>query len=581
MKMLNDRQLSIVDFLSKSELPVSSEEIAKIVMKSKRTVMRDLSTIKAFLEKNEIGHLITNTKTSGYKIVIDNRKEYENFMGKIIDDEKIIIFELINNNYVTMDDLSEILYLSKISVSEKLNFIKEKYSSFLNIEVSNKGHHLNESIEKKCFLLSCLVSENTGYYLEKINLSHREYENLCNAIEHNKDIEEYFPNVISSDIANIFIGALLLKGQNEKENNVEFENIYECSNIKYSKENIATLSDVSDYCISINLNLSISQIEKVLSLIEKEHSIKFKNEKLSSQLYNHLKRILCYPTYIKNYDIHNISNIKALYPFSFDLSIVFINLMEKLYGYQIPNRDLIGLYFTVGMEEMKRNEHKILIYSNINSIANINKELIESSVSNCIVEISDKIDYENIKSFSLVLNGTTKKIETEVDVFSAPYILSEKEISDIKEKLENISINRNIHNIFPKKYSFTYNVKENQTYLEILSDICRQLCEMNAISTDEAARILKREESGNCLVINNFSIPHCISRKENFCMCIYVHLDKNIIVEGNNISDILITMMNANMNKNVNIFKYIYRYLNSNKNNLDNISSYDEFIKYI
>lgn len=579
--MLNDRQLSIIDLLSKSEVPISSENIAGVVMKSKRTIMRDLSTIKEFLESNDIGQLIVNVKGSGYKIIINDRKAYNSFMEKIINDEEVIIFELINNDYLTIEKLSDILYLSRISVSEKLNLIKEKYSSFMNIEVSNKGHHLNESTEKKCFLLSSLISGNTGYYLDKMNITSAEYEKLCNCIEHSPEIKEYFPNVISSDIADLFISSVVFKGQKNKDTNTDFEHIFEYCDIDFTPENIATLSSISDYCISVNLNLNISQIENVLSLIEAENSIRFDNPKLASQLYHHLKRILCYPAYLKNYEVYNISNIKALYPFSFDLSIIFINYMEKLYGYQIPNRDLIGLYFTVGMEDMRNHKHNILIYSNINSIANINKQLIESSVSNCNVEITDRLDLDSIKSFSIILNGTSKDIHTDIPVFSAPYILSENEISNIKEKLENISINRNIQSIFPKEYSFTYSVKPSQTYRDILSDICRKLCDCNAINADEASRILEREASGNSLVINNFSIPHCISKKENFCMCIYIHLDKNVTVEGNNVSDILITMMSASMTKNINIFKYIYRYLNENKEKLLDISSYDEFIKYI
>lgn len=581
MIMLNSRQLSIIEMLSKSEIPISSENISKIVMKSKRTVMRDLSTIKVFLEKNEVGKLLVDSKGGGYKIIITNKKIYNNFIGKIINDEEIIIFELVNNKYLTLDKLSEILFVSKISVSEKLNNIKEKYSPFLNIEVTNKGHHLNETVEKKCFILSSLIKNNERYYLEKINLSSIEYENLCYSIEHNKEIQEYFPNVLTKDIANLFLASILFSGQKNIENNADFEYIFRTSGINFTGENIATLLSISEYCISINLNLNISQIERVLSQIEEEHSIKFRNNKLASQLYQHLKRILCNPNYIKNYEIHNISNIKALYPFSFDLSIIFISYMEKLYGYQIPDKDLIGLYFTLGLEDMKNYTHNILIYSNVIAIANINKQIIESSLSNCIVEITNSINNENIKSYSIVLNATSKDLDIEVPVFSMPYIISDDEIAKIKEKLENISINRNVKNIFPDKYSFTYHVKENQSYIDILLDICRELCEKGALTTDEISRILEREKSGNSLVVNNFYIPHCISKKENFCICIYIHLDKSIFVEGNSVSDLLITMMSANMNKNINIFKYIYRYINENKDNLLNITSYDEFIKFI
>lgn len=578
--MLNDRQYLIVDLLVKTNSSISAEDISKIVMKSKRTIMRDLSTVKLFLESNQIGELLVNVDGQGYRIKVDNSSRYEELMKKSIRDEELILFELINHPYVTMEQLADLLYVSKITASEKMNVIKENYRSLLNIEISHKGHTLHEPLHKKCVLISNLIDNNTKYYLDKAGIDGHAYEMLISQAEHMAEIREYFPNMLPGQIAHLFIAALLLEGVKETENNDDFSYLYQTSRIPYTGQAIAVLSKVSDACVSVNLGLSVNQILKVLTIIEEENSIRFQEEELGRQLYQHLKRILCYPTYLHAREIQNIANIKALYPFSFDLSIVFISLMEKLYGYQIPNRDLIGLYFAVGMENMRKKKSRILIYSSINSIANINKQLLEASLSNCEIIIADYLP-DDQDEVTLVINGTREPLDHIENQFSTEYILSEGDIQLIRNQIENISINKNIQSIFPKDYSFTYDVQPQEAWLDVLKGICDRLSTALVISSEEAVRIVEREKSGNSLVISNFSIPHCISKKEDFCVSVFVHLSEAVQVENSSIQNVLVTLMSPTMSTNINIFKYLYRYLNQYETAMQGVTTYEEFIQFI
>ena len=579
--MLNERQFMIVELLVKTNNSISAEEISKIVIRSKRTVMRDLSSIKLFLYNNKIGELLVNVDKIGYRIRIDNEQKYEECMRKSVRDEEIILYALLNNEYITMEDLSDLLFVSKITASEKMNVIKETYGELLSIEVSHKGHRLNELISKKCLLLSNLIDTNTKYYLDKANINIRAYETLLTQIELSQEISAYFPNVLPQQITNIFVAAQLMQIHEALDSSEDFAFLFQGAGINYTKQTLYALSKVSDYCIDVNLHLSEKQIENVLQIIEKENAIQFVKGELSSQLYMHLKRILCYPSYIQSREIHNIANIKALYPFSFDLSIVFISLMQKLYGYQISNKDLIGLYFAVGMEKNKMHKHKVAIYSRIKSIANINKQILEENIRDCdVVVIDSTINYE-INEFSLIVNNTTDTLDDVSYCYHADSILSDYDISEIKNLLEDISINLKVQNIFPKEHSFTYKVAEGEDWLIVLRNICNRLMNENVISLVEMNRILEREKSGNSLIIGTYCIPHCISTKEDFCVSIYVHLTKTMIVEGSSISHVLVTLMNPKINQNINIFKYLYRYINANEKKLAEINDYDEFIQFI
>lgn len=489
--MLNERQYIIIELLTKAPSPIRADEIAKIVVKSKRTIMRDLSSIKLFLETNNVGELIVRPEQQGYTISITDYDRYEELMMKNINDEQVILYQLIMNEFVTIEYLADLLFVSRITASEKMGVIKEMYSSVLNIGVSHKGHHLAETDVTKCFLLSNLVGTNLKYYLELAQVTPEKYELLLSQLKHSKRIGDYFPNVIESQLANLFIACMLFPNSSSEENE-DFEHLYEACGLNYTPQTISSLSMLSDYCVETNLNLTINQIQRVLQVIEQENNITFSNSELPKQLYHHLKRILCYPTFLKNKEIHNISNIKALYPFAFDLGIVFINYMKKFYEYRITNGDLVGLYFTVGMEEMMKKNHHILIYSLVNSIANINRQLIESTISNCQVEIVDSLQDVNLKDYSLIINSSGTTIEAQLPVFNTEYILSENDLADLKAIAENISIGYSMQTIFPKEYSFTYHVQENESWFEILERICSRLEESLVISREEATKIIER-----------------------------------------------------------------------------------------
>lgn len=77
--MLNERQYLMIDLLVKTNKSISADHIAKIVVRSKRTIMRDLSSIKIFLETNNIGELLVNVERQGYRIKIDDNEKIRRF----------------------------------------------------------------------------------------------------------------------------------------------------------------------------------------------------------------------------------------------------------------------------------------------------------------------------------------------------------------------------------------------------------------------------------------------------------------------------------------------------------------------
>lgn len=579
---MNERQQFILELLIHASSPVSIDSIVSQVQKSKRTILRDLSTIKMYLEAENIGELINNT--SGYKINITEVEKYKDLMNQYINDEEVILYELVQREYLTIDDLSQCLYVSKMTASEKMNTVKTNYAHYLNIEVSRKGHRLNATIIKKCMLLCNLIENNLKYYLNLFQIPYENYLCLEELISHNQQIKEDFPNCSTHQIAILFIAATIYQGDynNQDIQEPEFLDYYQKANIHANKKADMILQTISLHCIDIHLSLSKQHIYRILGLMKNEMMIDLDEEdELVYQLYDHLKRVLCFPHYLKMKEIYNISDFKALYPFSFDLSFKFIQYLKQLYHYEIPNTDFIGLYFAVCLEKIKEKKHKIIIYSSKNAIAYLNKQLLMDYMNNIEVFLTKTLDKEILQGASLIIDSIGDLKLNDIEVIYMDHILNEEEMISIETILDNVSIHKNKYSIFPKSLSYEYHVKEDDTWEQILNDVCLKLQETNTINNEEKTAILNRENHGNALIINNYIIPHCISKKENFCICVYIHLDKDIVVDERHIQHVLVTVLNPLVQKNVNLFKFLYNYLNENRETLQDISTYDQFIKLI
>ena len=576
---MNDRQQIIIGLLRHTTTTITLDKIATIVKKSKRTVMRDLSTIKVFLEQEKIGSLVMEPG-EGYRIDITDYELYNEVVQKTINDEELILFELVQNEYVTMEYLAQCLFVSKITATEKMNVVRNEYANTLNIEITRKGHHLQEDSAKKCILLSNLIMSNLKNYLTLANLSYDDYYQLEAIVKNNSELVSNFPNVSDQEILVLLIAAMIMGNVEEEDYDVDF-NEYLNGVLVLSRKANAILNLVSQHCIDVSLHLHKGQILEILNLMNISQIVGQENyEELASKLYEHLKRMVSYPYYVNVKTLYNIKDIQAMNPFAFDLSITFIDYFRHMYHYDVPNPDFIGLYFTICIEKYKKEKKKVLIYSNFNAIAYLNRQLLVDQLNDVEVEICERLAGDSLSNVTLIIDCKGDLKLSDKAVYKLHNIITDSDIRKVREMMDNIYIKQNKHKLFPQEYSFEYHVT-NTDWSYILEEICLRLQSKKAITKEEAHAIVDREKRGNALIINDFSIPHCISTRENICVCIYIHLDQKIEVESQTVNNVLLTITDPLLNKNTNIFRFLYNYLNDQKDDLEHISTYDEFVKNI
>lgn len=153
---LDTKDVSILKALfenSHQEIFITSENLAKLTGRSSRTIKADIKNITQILEKYQVAKL-QSEKGKGYRLMPLDRVNYEKmfnlimannqyfgYQEKSLYQRKLMILKLLLLKFrVSLDELSELLFINKTTLNKDLNEAKLQLGSW-NIETnsSNKG----------------------------------------------------------------------------------------------------------------------------------------------------------------------------------------------------------------------------------------------------------------------------------------------------------------------------------------------------------------------------------------------------------------------------------------------------------
>ena len=139
------REKILVDLLEESKVPVSLKEICNIMNLSESTIRNLIKEVKS--TSKDDGFTINLLRGKGYILKITDHnlfKEYEKEKQANIDfldvDQrvKLILFHLLQEDtYITMEDLLEHILVSRSTLSNDLNLVKDKLADF-NLKVIDR-----------------------------------------------------------------------------------------------------------------------------------------------------------------------------------------------------------------------------------------------------------------------------------------------------------------------------------------------------------------------------------------------------------------------------------------------------------
>ncbi|EZX21730.1 BglG family transcription antiterminator [Mammaliicoccus sciuri] len=152
--MLSQREIDILSYLSQRRNEfVKSSEIATILQLSDRTIRKYIKTLKPEIEKN--GANLIAKQGYGYQLKINLMIEFENFLKRYlstksvnqesINDSKdrqyyILNLLLFNKTAITIEQLSEQLFISRSTISHDIANIKKMIAQY-DLELVSKQQH--------------------------------------------------------------------------------------------------------------------------------------------------------------------------------------------------------------------------------------------------------------------------------------------------------------------------------------------------------------------------------------------------------------------------------------------------------
>ncbi|MBC1473918.1 PTS transporter subunit EIIA [Listeria grandensis] len=578
--MLNQRQVQIMERLENSK--ASGLELAKLMGTSKRTILRDISQINHLLRS--IGE-ITSSQAGGYQLQIHERQAYRNLLHQSMYDDELILLELLRHDFRTLDDLAATLFLSKPVLSEKIVFLRAHYANRLDIKSKpNYGHYLNEPLFRKMILLANLIDKNPAFFCERLEITMNDYLHRLQIIRE-MDTARVYPNIHSAHLVSLVLAAMVL-GDDGVALDVPKMTFLEELGISPGARRL--LHDFIETQQRKSAAITTNELQLILQRQAEQYSTPVYDMELVEQLAGHLKRSIAYPIILHDRKLHNIANIKAVYPLAFDLSITFVASANAVFGMELYDIDLIGLYFSCAMERIKQASAKVVLFSDQYAVASINKQMMEREIQTVEVivvthqqELQQILEQQEIK---LLLNNhaTFQDIQVDVECIDIKQVITKIELQAIQDTLEKIDVRKNIRTFFPEELAMDYDNKADEDWDMIVHGICEQLVEQAVLSPDEALKIQEREQKGNNLVINHLALPHCTTQRSQAFFAVFVHLANPVQVDGTVVQNALFACVNPNVSTELKVFSYLYYVLNEHDDEtILGLSNYAAFIACI
>ena len=359
-----------------------------------RTIRNDIQEINNDLEKN--GAIIKLKRNHGYYISILDEDKYNKFVKEMDTKEdnaslldssedriKSILYSLLSTNeYVTMDDLAESVFISKNTLNKYIKTIKEiigkydlEYITKLNAGIKIIG---SEDSKRKCIFDNVLYTDFdhyiTGFTKEERTIFKDIDLDLLKDITI-KQLDEHFVKTSDFNLKNIIIHLALMTTRVLGNNYISIQNINTDASIMGLVNGLCReLEEHYDIAISkgeknyiylqivANTHLEITDIDddhlrtsilKVLDVIYQDYNFDLRNDEiLIADLFRHLKSIFTSKLYDLNSTNPLLETIKTNYPLEYEITLTAISKVFICEPYVLKEEDVgyVSIYIGAAIE---------------------------------------------------------------------------------------------------------------------------------------------------------------------------------------------------------------------------------------
>lgn len=555
------RRVKILNYLSQNDT-LSDKELENKIKSTSQTLKKDIEELNESMSDAAIIHF----KHHHYSLEIVNHKKFK----KIMDGEfkhyldfnsshkrvAFIIHYLIEkNNYVIIDDLSEIMSISRSTLNndiKKAKVLLNKYSISIK-GVPNKGIRIVGTEFNFRLALLYLVYD---YYFSKFELSSIisvMLDEIADEFQLNYQNKSMLKKVIAVSVKRLNMKYELNKMtslyQNYEKENDTLQRFFSL----LSKEIKMDISEKERDFMSFPINTGNSSSIKVIKSQEYEKEIRYIFDQMiqtveesyfinmnTEVFYNNIKHHLMLlinrlAFHVPLNDIFS-DNIQLKFPLAFELAKVSTEVFKQKYQLEIDETDTsyLAVYFALFLEEAKvteeKNVKKIAVISNTGrgTFELVKRQLQEVVGIDTEIHHINEIDYENknLQYYDFIVTLIPVKIEDAIPVikinsiFDREYIA--REIDNINLPSHSMSSSEIENNIDFSyfKLSKDFNYRSNVTFM------IEQLVEDNLLDQDFYKRWEERENIQPMVYDNGIAIPHTVNKgNAKFVLSIGVYED--------------------------------------------------------
>ncbi|WP_255415319.1 BglG family transcription antiterminator [Coprobacillus sp. AF33-1AC] len=605
---------------------------------TERTIRGDIQVINDILEPFQLQ--INLKRKYGYYLEISNQELYEEFLVQLDSQKKstldtpsdrikyILKTLLYRNDYITLEELSQDIYISKNTIQNYIKQIKQTISTY-NLEYITKVNYGvkvigNEDDKRKCLIDQVFAHDFENYV---VGFSHEEraifkgidLEYIQKVIIHSLDAQ----NIKTTDFSlkNLIIHSALMISRIQNDCYIHTNNQLKIpKKTSYIVENICkqfedyfhiTISNGekqyfylhlvanTDYEVSsLNVDDIRSKVKHLLNIVYFDYSFDLRNDEiLVNDLFYHFQSILTNKTFSINKRNPLLNTIKANFPLAFDITLTSTSKVFSSPPYTL-NEDEVGyvsLHIGAAIERCFSGQIQRKSTILVCGSGQATTRMLEARLN---AYFNDKITIVRKASYKEFISYTERELKNVDFVIStipieSPYIpaivvdfsLTNDDIESISHFLSNMSIDKTQKTSQFFDESLFIKLKSVKDKNHLIRMLCEKLEENHIVNKNYYESVIKRETLAKTNMSDFFALPHPMEVCANETKVAVALLDDPLLWDENDTVQIvfLIAIKQGEQNDIEHLYDVFIEIVNNNKlqQSITHCQNYQQFIEIL
>lgn len=644
------RQKNIFLHLLNSDKALSGKELSKIFNVTTRTIRSDIKFLNETLKKYNIG--ISSSRQDGYFISDTQKAKGFEIVKEVFNKEislkgipntpserfAFIIFKLaFSKDYVTMEEIADMLFVSKTTVYLDVQKVMEFLDGFstLELEISPiRGMKLKGDERSKRLLISNVLKREKTY--EDLMLSKSIYYALDgqNANLNNEMIFLYesiinilnkYGYILTDVDVNLLVKEILISIKRIQMGFTVDEEIIEDLDLtiaKALKEEVEEHFNISinereleyfQQCFNAKRLLNVNSdkyvlkteaqiiVEEFIKEIKDKFNIDFsQNENFRNNLILHLNPML---ERIKNnyFEENPLTNqIKANYPLAFEISMLIVPIINKKLGVIINEAEVsyIALHIAVALDEKSQKSNIAIICGSGLGTA----RLVMRKISSYYGEWINIVGYFPIYKLDNILKGEYGKVDlivstipitnrSKIPIIQVNPLINEEDIMKLGQcigspltLIKNTSTKELKDQVFKKELFKCFT--EEISYFDAILELVNMLKLENYIEDEKRfyESVIMRENLFSTILDEQIAIPHPMESMSKTTVVSVGILRKPIVHNGKKVKIIFLFAVNAKEGEKLKVLYCLLQEILESRKTIETLyksKNFDDFIEKI